>query len=110
ESRQRLHSVGLHKPQVVDPYAKGRQAAAVEPDRWRAHRLYAAVMGTLSSTRPDGELVRKRQIALIGTDRLKSELQDEFEVIRLQPGLAGAQFDADAPTGLIIEEAALHNG
>ncbi len=108
ENQQRLRNVGVFKPNKVDTRAKGRQAAAVNQDPKRSYRLYAATKGTLSSPDPAGSPYRK--VALIGSLALRQLLEEDFYVVPLHPGLSEAQFEAESPTCLIIEEAALQHG
>lgn len=110
EKQQRMRAIGLYTPRVVDPSAKGRQAAAVEPDANRSYRLYAATEGVLNELNSDNSRAPKRKIAVIGTEPLRSVLEDEFALTVLRPGMAEAQLEADTPVGLVIEEAALQSG
>lgn len=108
ENQQRLRKIGLFAPKKLDTRAKGRQAAAVAEDPKRSYRLYAATRGTLSSAIEPEPYMRK--VAVVASQSLKKHLQDSFHVISLHPGLAEAQFEAENPSCLIIEEAALQDG
>ena len=110
ENQQRMRAIGLHTPRVIDPAAKGRQAAAVEPDLNRPYRMYAATEGILRASESDSSTILKRKIAIIGTEALRSVLEEQFALTVLRPGISEAQLEADAPAGLIIEEAALQSG
>lgn len=110
ENQQRLHSIGMYTPKVLDTSAKGRNAAAVIPDEQRSYRLYAATEGSLGSRRLNAEGLGFRKIAVIGTSPLRDSLEAQFEVTMLYPGIAEAVFDAESPSALVIEEAALETG
>lgn len=53
---------------------------------------------------------RKKRIAVVGTPELKCCLEGSFEVTSLHPGIAEPLFEAERPSALLVEEAALFRG
>lgn len=105
----RLHTIGMVTPEVVDTGAKGRQAAAVNEDPDRSFRLYAATLGAIGS--PHGlRTDHGPRLAVVATQPLIDWLGEEFTLVQLHPGLARAEFEASQPRALVIQEDALREG
>ncbi|MEE1620720.1 hypothetical protein ACQ7DA_07825 [Zafaria sp. J156] len=107
----RLQAIGRVELDVVNPSAKGRQAAAVDSDPLRPFRLYAATRGTVAA--PGGAAPENgsgRRIAAIATPRLAARLNGDFSVSALRPGLSLAELEASQPTAVVVEEDALRAG
>lgn len=107
--QDRLHAIGVFRPEVIDPQSKGRQAAAVREDPQRPYRLYAATVGLQDQAAPESS-PSGRRIAVVGTAELAARLGQDFSVTRLHPGLSAAEFEAARPSALVIQEDGLRDG